>query len=167
MSPPLRKLALTTHVVSSVGWLGAVVAFLALAVTGLSSSDAELVRGSYLGMELIGWFVIVPLCGAAFTTGLLQSWMTSWNLLEHYWVVIKLSMTVFATVVLVLHMQPVGTVAEAAAESPLAEDELRGLRIQLLADAGAAILLLLAAAALSIYKPRGRTRRGWRRLNRA
>lgn len=27
MSPPLRKLVLTTHVTSSVGWLGAVVVF--------------------------------------------------------------------------------------------------------------------------------------------
>ena len=167
VSPRVRKAALATHVVASVGWLGAVVAFLALAVTGLSSSDAELVRGSYLAMELIGWFVIVPLCGAAFVTGLVQSWITSWGLLQHYWVVIKLSMTVFATVVLVLHMQPVGTVADAAAQSTLAKDDLRGLRLQLLADAAAAILLLLVAATLSVFKPTGRTRRGWRRLNRA
>jgi hypothetical protein len=166
VSPRLRKLALTTHVVSSVGWLGAVVGFLALAVAGLTSSDTQLVRGSYLVMELIGWYVIVPLSGAAFVTGLLQSWITTWGLLQHYWVVIKLLMTIFATVVLVLHMQPVATVADAAANSGLARDELRGLRVQLLADAAAAILLLLVAATLSVFKPRGRTRRGWRRLSR-
>ena len=165
LSPRLRKAALTTHVVSSVGWLGAVAAFLALAIAGLTSSDAQLVRGSYLVMELIGWYVIVPLCGAAFVTGLIQSWITPWGLLQHYWVVVKLLMTVFATVVLVLHMQPVGTVADAAASAPLARDELRGLRFQLLADAAAAILLLLVAATLSVFKPRGRTRRGWRRLD--
>ena len=32
MSPGVRKLALTAHVASSVGWLGAVVAFLAFAI---------------------------------------------------------------------------------------------------------------------------------------
>ena len=164
VSPRLRKLALTTHVVSSVGWLGAVAGFLALAIAGLASSDAQLVRGAYLAMELIGWYVIVPLCGAAFVTGLLQSWITTWGLLQHYWVVIKLLMTIFATVVLVLHMQPVGTVADAAAESSLARGDLRSIRLQLLADAAAAILLLLVAATLSVFKPRGRTRRGRRRL---
>ena len=35
--PRLRKFALTAHVVSSVGWLGAVVVFLALSVVGLTS----------------------------------------------------------------------------------------------------------------------------------
>jgi hypothetical protein len=36
MTPRLRKFALTAHVTSSVGWLGAVAAFLALAVAGLT-----------------------------------------------------------------------------------------------------------------------------------
>ena len=35
MTPGLRKFALTTHVTSSVGWLGAVGAFLALAIAGV------------------------------------------------------------------------------------------------------------------------------------
>jgi hypothetical protein len=162
----VRKLALTTHVVSSVGWLGAVAAFLALALTGWTSRDADLVRGSYLAMEVLGWFVIVPLCGASLITGLIQSWITKWGLLQHYWVAIKLLMTVFATVVLVLHMRPVGIVADEAAGSGLAGDDLGGLRLQLVADAIAAIVLLLVAATLSVFKPPGRTRYGWRKLSR-
>ena len=162
--PRLRKLALTAHVVSSVGWLGAVAGFLALAIAGLTSADALLVRGSYLAMEVLGWFVIVPLAGMSFATGLIQAWTTKWGLLQHYWVVIKLLMTIFATAVLVLHMRPVGLVADEAATSVLAGDDLNGLRVQLLADAAAAILLLLVAATLSVFKPRGRTRYGWRKL---
>lgn len=54
VTPPLRKFALTAHVISSVGWLGAVAAFLALAVAGLAGRDARLVRASYLAMELTG-----------------------------------------------------------------------------------------------------------------
>ena len=37
MAPGLRKLVLTAHIVSSVGWLGAVAGFLALSVAGLTS----------------------------------------------------------------------------------------------------------------------------------
>ena len=53
-----RKLVLTLHVTSSVGWLGAVAAFLALAVAG---RDDEMVRAAYLAMELVTGFIIVPL----------------------------------------------------------------------------------------------------------
>ena len=61
MTPRLRKFALTAHVTFSVGWLGTVAAFLALAVAGMTSQDAQLMKAAYLAMELTTWFVIVPL----------------------------------------------------------------------------------------------------------
>src|SRR5512132_930307 len=48
LPPRLRKLALTAHVTASVGWLGAVIAFLNLSVTGLTSQNPQTVRGAYL-----------------------------------------------------------------------------------------------------------------------
>lgn len=57
MRSGLRKIALTTHITSTLGWLGAIVGFLALAIAGLRSNDAQLVRSSYLAMELIGWCI--------------------------------------------------------------------------------------------------------------
>lgn len=89
MTPGLRKFALTAHVTSSVGWLGAVAGFLALAVAGLTSHDAQKVRAAYLAMELTGWFVIVPLSIASPLTGLVQSLGSTWGLFRHYWVLIK------------------------------------------------------------------------------
>ena len=65
MPPRLRKFALTAHVSCSVGWLGAVAAFLALAVIGLTSQDAQTVRGAYLVMEEAAWLVLVPLAFAS------------------------------------------------------------------------------------------------------
>src|SRR5216684_2422809 len=61
MTSRQRKIALTAHVISSIGWFGAVAAFLALAVTGMTSQDAQRVRAAYLAMQLATWFVIVPL----------------------------------------------------------------------------------------------------------
>jgi len=55
MTPSVRKFSLTAHVASSVGWLGAVAGFLALAVAGLTSHDAQMVCAAYLAMELITW----------------------------------------------------------------------------------------------------------------
>lgn len=162
LSPGWRKLTLTAHVTASVGWLGAVTAFLALAITGLISDDASRVRGAYVAMQMIGWLVIVPASFAALLTGLVQGLGTPWGVVRHYWVLLKLLMTTIATILLLVHMQPIGIVAEAAAKAPLASADLHGLRIQLVADAGAALAVLLVATTLSVYKPRGLTRYGRR-----
>ena len=162
LTPGLRKVLLTAHVIFSVGWLGAVGAFLALAIAGLSSRDAQLVRAVYLAMGLTGWFVIVPLSGASLLTGLVSSLGTPWGLFRHYWVVAKLVMTVPATMLLLLHMGPINQAASAAAQPAFSGADLVGLRIELVAYAGAALVVLLVATILSIYKPRGMTRYGWR-----
>jgi hypothetical protein len=163
MTPAVSKFALTAHVTSSVGWLGAVAAFLALAVAGLTSQDAQMVRAAYLTMKLIGWFVIVPLSLASLLTGLVQSLGTTWGLFRHYWVLAKLLIAVLATIVLLLHMQPIGHLARVVAETRLSSGDLAGLRIQLVANAGAALLVLLVATTLSVYKPQGMTPYGRRK----
>src|SRR5919199_6296019 len=116
LAPQVRRFALTAHVVSSVGWLGAVVGFLALAIAGLASQDAQLVRAVYLAAGLIARFVILPLCLASLLTGLVQGLGTKWGLFQHYWVVVKLAVTAVSTVVLLVHLQPITSMAQVAAE---------------------------------------------------
>jgi hypothetical protein len=106
MTLRLRKFALTVHVSSSVGWLGAVGSFLALAIAGLISQDAQFVRAGYLAMEFTTWFVIVPLSLASLLSGLVQGLGTPWGLFRHYWVLAKLLLTVLATIILLVHTQP-------------------------------------------------------------
>ena len=161
MSARARKFTLTAHVVSSVGWLGAIVAFLALAIVGLASDDAQLVRAVYLVAEPITWFVLVPLAIASLVTGLVQSLVSTWGLFQHYWVVFKLVITVVAAFVLLLYTRTVSYFADLAANPGAGLGELRGSSFVL--HSGAAMLLLLAAATLSVYKPKGRTRHGWRK----
>ncbi|WP_406433447.1 hypothetical protein OHA59_42790 [Streptomyces sp. NBC_01589] len=163
MTPRQRKLALTAHVTASAGWLGAVAVFLALAVAGLTGQDAQTARSAYVAMDLIGWFVIVPLCFASLLTGVVSSLGTTWGLLRYYWVVVKLVITVLSTVVLLVHMQPVRHIAGVAAGADWSGGELEGLRTQLVIQSGAAVLVLLVATALSVYKPQGRTRYGLRK----
>ena len=160
MPPNIRKLALIAHVTSSVGWFGAVGVFLALAVIGLTSQEPERVRAVYIAMDLSGWYVIVPLCFVSLATGFIQALGTTWGLFRHYWVVSKLLITVLATALLVMHMGPTDRVAGAAVARILSGADLHGLRVQLAVDAGAALLALLTATTLSVYKPRGLTQYG-------
>lgn len=163
MSRRLRKLALGVHVTSSVGWLGAVAAFLALAVTGLTSEDGLTVRAAYLAMDVTARFVIVPLGFAALGTGLVESLGTKWGLFRHYWILVKLVITVIATAVLLLHMRPIAFLSGVAAEAPMSGGDFRALRIQLVVNAALAVVALLLTTVLGIYKPRGMTPYGWRK----
>jgi hypothetical protein len=76
---PQRSRPSTAHVTASVGWLGAVATFLAVAIAGLTSVDVQVARAAYLAMELMGWNVIVPLGAASLVTGLVQSLGTPWR----------------------------------------------------------------------------------------
>lgn len=162
MPHAVRKAALTIHIIASVGWLGAIGAFLVMAVAGLTSPDARLVRAAYIGMNLTGWTVIFPLSLAALLSGIVQGSGTAWGLFRHYWVLIKLMITALATALLLVHLQPVGAMAEMALAVDLAPSDMNAVRVQLIADAAAAVLALLATTVLSVYKPHGLTRHGQR-----
>jgi len=163
MSPQTRMFALTAHVVFSVGLLGAIAGFLALAITGLASPDIQTTSAAYIGMDLTARFVIVPLSFASLLTGTVQSLGTAWGLFRHYWVLAKLLVTAFAVAILLLQMKSIGYMASVAAERALSSGELFEERISLVVHAGGGLLVLLVPLALSIYKPRGRTRYGMRK----
>lgn len=165
MSPGLRKLALTAHVTSSIGWFGAVAAFLALALTGLFSQDAQLVRAAYLVMGLTTWFVIVPLAFASLLTGVVSSLGTRWGLFRYYWVVMKLIITLVATIVLMIHTQTIDLLVDAAAKSAVLGINLSGAQLNMVVASGLALIVLLVLTVLSVYKPRGMTRYGQRKQN--
>ena len=94
MTPGVRKLVLTVHLTCSVGWIGAVVAYLALGIAAVTSPDTQTVRAAWTGMDLTGWWVIVPLAITALLTGLVMSLGTQWGLFRHYWVLISLALTI-------------------------------------------------------------------------
>lgn len=160
MTPRLRKLALTAHITFSVGWIGTVIAYVALALAAKTSQDVQMVRAAWIAMEFTGWYVIVPLSLASLLTGIIMSLGTSWGLFRHYWVLIKLLLTALCTIVLVLHMQQVSFLAGVAAKTDSAD--LGGLPSELF-HPGAGLLVLLVIVILSVYKPRGKTRYGWRK----
>jgi hypothetical protein len=156
MTPGLRKFALTAHVTCSVGWLGSVVSFIALALVGLKSGDPHIVSSVYVSTAVVGQYVIVPFSFAALLTGVVVSVATEWGLVRYYWVLLKFLLTIGATALLLLHMQPVNRLALAATDASITSADIP-LRIQILVDASLGLLPLLAATVLSVYKPWGLT----------
>ncbi|GAB3883374.1 DUF2269 domain-containing protein [Terrabacter terrigena] len=161
-SPPLRRFLRTVHVAVSVGWLGAIGAYIALNVPAVVSTDPQTVRAAYLMMEPVALYGIVPLSLATLLTGVIQSLGTPWGLFRHYWVVVSLVVTTFATVVLILHLGTVRELAELARDPNV---DMRNAGGDLFHSIGGFIALLIPLW-LNMYKPRGLTRHGWRRQQR-
>ena len=163
LPPVVRRAGLTLHVLTSVGWAGAVLVYLALGVAVATSADRELVRGVHLAMDWAAWVVLVPLALASLLSGVVQGLATPWGLFRHYWVVIKLVITATATVVLVAYTQTLSSFAEVASGVRLSDAELALLQSpSVIVHATGALLLLVTATVLAVYKPAGMTRHGQR-----
>lgn len=162
-SPKVRKAALSIHVLCAVGWFGAVAGYLALALTGLRNADPHMVRACYTAMALIGWWVIAPASAAALLTGILQALCTAWGLTRHWWVLLKLGITLFAVAALLVHLHPTSLMAEIVKAHDLAPGEFGRARWQLVIAPTLALILLAFNASLGVVKPSGLTPIGARR----
>ena len=164
MGSGIHRLVLTAHVTSSVGWLGAVSVLLSLGIIGIQSQDPQMVRAVYLVMEPAAWLVLVPLAFASLITGLVQSLGTAWGLFRHYWVTFKLFINIIAIVVLLMYTRTLDFLAGVAAQTTTAGNDLGPLRTPSVAlHAVLALLLLIVATVLAVYKPRGMTAYGLRK----
>jgi hypothetical protein len=161
MATGLRRFTFTTHITSSVGWVGAVMAFLALAVIALTSDDEATVRGAYLVMAPASWFVLVPLAHVSLLSGVALSLGTPWGLFRHYWVVLKLLITVFSTAILLIYMRTFREMAGVAADPVVELGLVRNPSP--VVHAILALVLLMTATVLAIYKPFGMTAYGQRK----
>ena len=162
MTPRLRKFALAAHITLAVGWIGAIAGYIALDVAAATSQDAQTLRAAYLAMEVMAWYVIVPLALASLLSGLVMSVGTKWGLFRHYWVMISLLLTIIATVVLLVETQTISYFADRAADPTTSGDDLRALGNTLVHSVGG-IAVLLVILVMNVYKPRGITQYGWRK----
>ena len=136
------------------GWIGAVVGFVAVAAVGAALAVESMdVSGLYSALSILLTVVIVPLAGLSFVSGVVVALTTPWGLFRHWWVVIKLVLTTGATVALLLHR---GVAQQAAEYAVSVRPELASLQTQLLVDALAGLAVLLLAALLGWLKPKGR-----------
>ena len=160
MPPTIRKLALTLHITSSVGWIGIVIAYLVIATAMRFSDDIRMIQTGWTLLELIGWYVLVPIALSALTTGPLMSLGTRWGLFQHYWILISLVLTFIATVILIQHMPTVSFYADYV--SGLDNVTYVGLEGEFF-HGGLGLLVLIVIQVINVYKPQGMTPYGWRK----
>ena len=157
LSPNVRRATLVVHLLTALGWFGTVAAFLLLAIVALVTRSPALAAACYQAAAILGIYLILPLSVAALTAGTLQAAGTAWGLVRHWWVFLKLGMTIFAVAALIVHLQPMLVMADAARAGHALDASLSGVRLQLVVAPALALLLLGANAALGVVKPAGVT----------
>src|SRR5436190_2032990 len=160
LSAPLCKLVLTAHIVVSVGWLGIVVAKLALGLAAAAAGEPGPAISLYRSMSVIDRF-FPPAAIATIATGVLLSLGTKWGLFRYYWVVVKLVLTVAVPATAIPIVDGLVQRSIAASSEPLVpESAILGMAAApaiLIALTGAHALMLGAAAVISVFKPWGKT----------
>ena len=159
MTHQISRFFLINHITFSVGWLGAIAVFITLAVTALTTMNIQIARSALLAMDISAWYVIVPFCLISLLTGLVQAFGTKWGLFKHYWIVVKLFLTIVMTILLLLHMQPISYLASVAIEPSFSNTQYASQIIDIISKAGLAVLVLVATTTISVYKPWGKITR--------
>lgn len=146
-----RQWLLLAHVVLSLGWMGAGAANVVLAATAAATPDGQLRRACYLLIDQIDFALVIPLAFSALASGLIISFATKWRLLRHWWVLVKLVLTV---TVIVFSTFGVGVWVEqsitATGNDPFSSSPVAG---RLIVGAGLNILAFVFMSWVSITKP--------------
>jgi hypothetical protein len=156
----IRKLILIFHIGTSVGLFGAVALFFCMSVVGLATRDPSLASAIYLVMPQVTWMLIVPLAVASLSIGILQSIYSPWGLVRHYWVIVKLVLTVVVLIVLLLQTSTIDRLGELASMSEPMAKSYYPARLSMFLHSGGGLVAIATTLVLSVYKPRGLTRHG-------
>ncbi|HEX2287091.1 MAG TPA: hypothetical protein VHI10_20090 [Mycobacterium sp.] len=162
LRPKPRKALVAAHAVAAACWIGIAVTFVAMALVAMSSND---IHTTMIVYELMATFDITLLPWAnfaTFLTGIALSITTKWGLFRYYWVTGKILIAVGILVMAFgfLHdsLELAGREAAALAANGGTAAEISGAADVVLWGFGCAMLSLVGALLLSLYKPGGRSR---------
>jgi hypothetical protein len=146
-------------VLVGVGWFGVVAAKLVLEVAGATSPDRELTRAAYLFLGTLDRAAFPPAALATLLTGVVLSLGTAWGLFRHYWIVVKLALTVAVIVTGVLYVGAWTEAALVATSDPAAQavssSDIGSASLRLIGAGVVHLLMLGAATVISVYRPWG------------
>ena len=148
LSPRTRRIVLTTHIVASVGLLGDVAVYLAVATRAATTSDPALQSACYELLTMFGFVFGIPLSLASLATGVTLGLGSKWGVLRYPWVTTKLALNVSVILVGALVLGPTADAMRTG------DRDAGGL---LIAGAAYDVAALTLATTLSVFKP-GRAR---------
>jgi hypothetical protein len=163
LSPKARKGVLIVHLAGSIGWLGADIGLLVLAVTAMTTGSPGLGHGAVVAAALLATWASGPLALLALLSGILLSLTTRWGLVRYWWTTVSLVLTLAAAAAVNLALGPMlrgfeVSVLAARPDAPVAV-AMGSAPAHLFVPPCVAFVLLTFITIINVYKPWGRTRR--------
>jgi uncharacterized membrane protein len=157
MERRVRQVWMVLHIISSVGWMGTILAAIALSVAGLTTDDLDRVNSLYVAMEVLAGTFFLPGTALMVITGVVLGLGTKWGLVKWWWVTVKLGigLVLFAAGAFNLRFAVYGAADKASELRPLESSVDVSLFGMLCVMAGLGIF----SALLSVLKPWGRIRK--------
>lgn len=160
LPPRGRKFLLAVHVIFSIAWIGVSSCMVVLSLMGLSFDDPRMVEAIYQALKIFDLTVITITSFTSVASGILLACYTPWGLFKHWWVIIKLvlSLIVFVFAFTLTHPAVLSALETAHAHTvsgPLDVSE-DGVPLAILSPVLCSMLLI--AAILSFAKPWGTVR---------
>jgi uncharacterized membrane protein len=143
LSRRARRWWLTGHIVVSVGLLGDSAGFLAVAIRGLTSTDAAFSDASWQLLEMFAFVFGIPLSVATLVTGLVLGWSSTWGVLRYPWVITKLLLIVSVMLVGTFVLPGLETLRQGGSE----------VAPRLILGASWDVIALTVATGLAVFKP--------------
>ena len=150
LSPRVRKAIVAAHTLVAVGWFGIVLAKLVLEIVAVSMADQSVARAGYLFMGTLDRAVFPPAAVATLISGIVLSVGTAWGLFRHWWIVVKLVLTIGVVLTGIVFVGAWTEQTVAATDA-----ELGAASLWLIGSAVVHALMLGAATVISVFKPWG------------
>jgi hypothetical protein len=161
LTPAMRKSVMVLHAITGIGWMGVDIALFVLLITARTTDDATLVVSGFNAIRIIVPVAVPPLSLGILVTGLILGWGTPWGLVRHWWVLVKLILSLIMTVLVFLSLVPAASSIPVLSATPMSADAVRAglgsLPTQLMFPPIVSFLMLGVATILSIFKPWRRT----------
>jgi uncharacterized membrane protein len=154
-----RQTLLVLHYVTALGWLGGGASQLTLNLVALSTGDPALRHAAYEIAHVFDISLLTVLSLGSAVTGILLAVRGPWGLVRHWWVAVKLAVTV-ALIVLVPAV--VGGWIRAAVRETEAGPGGPGYPTvggELLSSSVVIVTVLVLVTVISVVKPWGRIRK--------
>lgn len=155
-----KQLIIIIHVLSVICWLGGAMVMLLLGTYMLNAENGEQLYYTVENLHLIDVVMIRYTALVTLITGILLSVWTNWGLLKHYWILIKLILTIllicFGIAYMSSWLSQLVSIAQQGRFVALSDAAFLNTAYSLIGGAIANIGALIFMTAISYFKPFGK-----------
>lgn len=160
LSQKKKQLLVAVHVISVASWIGGTLGMLLLAIYLNSAANGEQLLYTLASMEIIDENLLKYPALLTLLTGILLSVWTQWGLIKHYWVAIKLILTVVTIMIGILFLNDwtasLAVMIEDMGFATLHNQDFRRTWSSILVTSSFNLFCLFLMVFITYYKPFGR-----------